>query len=295
MFDRMGKLAGWKPLPPGEPAPPLSLTADDGTWIKLPDFKNYLHVVLVFFHRMDDPETDRYLRALDAARPQLQELETAVFAVHTARTDQLRAYRGRLAVEVPMLYDPLALASRGFRASGRVVPLCRDTVVVVGKDGKVMHASRDRTDPAEIVAMLARAEGKDAPPPPPPPARPAGNENVRDPGRGPAPVQDIESAQAVRMLGEADTAYVLVDVRTKGEFDRERSPLAGFHIPIDELPHRYQEIGQTTHLIFVCQGGGRSAAAAEFMTSVGASHVYNVLGGMSQWSGPKVGSAHGGT
>jgi rhodanese-related sulfurtransferase len=77
-----------------------------------------------------------------------------------------------------------------------------------------------------------------------------------------------------------------VDVRTRGEFEADRSPLAR-HVPVDELPHRYQELGQTDHLIFVCQGGGRSAAAAEFMASLGASNIYNVAGGMSQWTGPR--------
>ncbi|HND32076.1 MAG TPA: rhodanese-like domain-containing protein, partial [Myxococcota bacterium] len=67
----------------------------------------------------------------------------------------------------------------------------------------------------------------------------------------------------------------------------EHAPQVRHHIPVDELPHRYAELGQTTHIIFVCQGGGRSAAAAEFMTSIGASHIYNVAGGMSQWEGPK--------
>jgi rhodanese-related sulfurtransferase len=90
------------------------------------------------------------------------------------------------------------------------------------------------------------------------------------------------------MLTEKDSPFVLVDVRTKGEVEREHTPMARHHIPVDELPHRYAELGQTTHVIFVCQGGGRSASAAEFMTSIGATHVYNVAGGMSQWEGSKV-------
>jgi rhodanese-related sulfurtransferase len=100
-------------------------------------------------------------------------------------------------------------------------------------------------------------------------------------------VKDVSSAEALAMLGEADSPYILVDVRTKREFEAARSPLARL-IPVDELPHRYGELGQTTHVIFVCQGGGRSASAAEFLTSIGATHVYNVLGGMSEWSGEKV-------
>ncbi len=97
---------------------------------------------------------------------------------------------------------------------------------------------------------------------------------------------DIESAQAEEMLTAEDSDYKLVDVRTKSEFDADHSVHA-IHIPVDELPHRYHDLGQSDRLIFVCQGGDRSAAAAEFMTSIGASSIYNVLGGMSSWMGPR--------
>jgi rhodanese-related sulfurtransferase len=46
--------------------------------------------------------------------------------------------------------------------------------------------------------------------------------------------------------------------------------------------------GAPHHLIFVCQAGGRSAAAAEFMASIGGTALMDVAGGMSAWSGPRV-------
>ena len=77
---------------------------------------------------------------------------------------------------------------------------------------------------------------------------------------------------------------LLVDVRTRSEVEADRSPDA-IHIQVDELPHRYHELKQTQQLIFVCQAGDRSAAAAEFMTSIGGHDIYTVNGGMSAWSG----------
>lgn len=272
----------WKPLAAGEPATPLSLTADDGTWIKLPDFKGHLNVLLVFFRSDNDADTDAWLRAVDACRTQLEGLDTAVFGVNTARTDALRAHRARIGTEFFFLYDPLALASRGFRASSRIRPVCKDQVVLVGKNGMVAFSERGRVDPSRILAEVARVEGK-APPEAP---APKPETTVRTPGKPSAAVVDIDSVKAMELLTEADSPYVLVDVRTKGEFEADRAPKAR-HIPVDELPHRYQELGQTDHLIFVCQGGGRSAAAAEFMTSLGASKIFNVGGGMSQWTGPR--------
>ncbi|MSQ02810.1 MAG: redoxin domain-containing protein [Myxococcales bacterium] len=278
----------WKPLAVGSPATGLSLTADDGTWIKLQDFKGNLHVLLVFFRSLDEG-TGAWLRGLDAERSRFEALDCAVFGVNTARTDTLRAWRTGLGVETFLLYDPLALAARGYRASGRVTPACRDQVVLVGKDGTVRLTERGLPKVDRLLDIVATVEGRDPPPAPTPAAAPhaTGDGQLRTPGAPAATVREVVSQDALALLKEADSPYLLVDVRTLKEFRSLRSPVAR-HIPLDELPHRYQELGQTTHLIFVCQGGGRSASAAEFMTSIGATHVVNVLGGMSEWSGEKV-------
>ena len=278
-------LLSWKPLQAGTAATPLSLTADEGTWIKLVDFKTHLNVVLIFFRRMDDNATETFLKAVQAQHARFEELECGIFGVHTARTDKLREFRSRMGINFFLLYDPMAFAARGFRASSRVRPICKDTVVVIGKDGNVLHSQRGFPDVEELLAVLARAEGK-AVPPPAAPVHAAGS-TIRDPGKGPAAVRDIDSAEALRMLEEKDSPFILVDVRTKAEWERDHSPLARL-IPVDELPHRYAELKQTTHVIFVCLAGGRSAAAAEFRTSIGASDVFNVQGGMSEWTGAKV-------
>lgn len=288
MLDRVRNLLSWSPPAAGSPATGLSLTADDGTWIKLPDFKGHLNVLLVFFRSTSDETTDTYLRRLERNRGRFEQVETVIFGVNTARTDALRAYRSKIGIEFFLLYDPLAMASRGFRASGRVRPYVKNQVVLVGKNGTVLLSERDFVDPELLLQAAAGADGKDVPPPPVEDTPTTAAEGrVRNPGAMPENVRDIDSAQAITLLEEKDSPFVLCDVRTKAEFERERSPLAKHHIPVDELPHRYGELGQTTHVIFVCQGGGRSAAAAEFMTSVGASQIYNVVGGMSEWTGPK--------
>lgn len=285
MLDRARQLLSWAPPAVGADAPPLSLTADEGTWIKLPDFKTHLNVVLIFFRQPDGEETDGYLNRVQASLSRFQELETAIFGISTLRTDRLRAVRARLGLDYFLLYDPFAWESRAFRASGRLRPFCKDMVVLIGKDGRILDAQRGFTDVEHLLNLIATAENKTVPPPPAKSSHEDGN--LRTPGRKPAEVVDIDSKQALAMLEEKDSPYLLVDVRTRGEVEREHAPQVKHHIPVDEMPHRYGELGQTTHIIFVCQGGGRSAAAAEFMTSIGASHIYNVAGGMSQWEGPK--------
>lgn len=291
MIDKLSNLASWKPLEPGKAATPLSLTADDGTWIKLPDFKGHLNVLLMFFRTTSDDATIAFLKDLDANREAFEQLETAVFGVHTARTDTLRAFRSSIGVQIFLLYDPFAWESRGFRASSRIRPVCKDTTVVVGKDGNVLFSERGFPSVQTLLELIARTDGKPVPAAAVAAAPAAGggggSDMLRTPGKGPAAVGEVDAATALAMLSETDSPFILVDVRNKNEWEREHAPMATL-IPIDELPHRYGELNQTTHIIFVCQGGGRSAAASEFMTSIGATEIYNVIGGMNEWTGPKV-------
>lgn len=285
LLSQVSNVARWPLLEVGSPSPRLSLTADEGTWIKIADFKDQAHVVLVFFSSLSDDATDAWLKRWQAARGAFEELEAAIFGVNTARTDKLREFRNRLGLEFFLLYDPFAVDSRGFRASGRVRPMCKPNVVVVNKKGEIAYAARGMVDPAEVLDVVARLEGKGVPVVAPP--EKSAVSGVRNPGQEPERVKHIDSAKAESLLKSKDSPYVLVDVRTFSEYEPDHSPLAK-HLPVDELPHRYQELGQTTHIIFVCQAGGRSQAAAEFMTSIGGAEIYSVINGMAEWKGDRV-------
>jgi len=271
-----------KPLPAGSPAPALSLTADEGTWIRLTDFKDHLNVVLVFFRSTSDDTTDAVLKGFDARLEAFEELDTVIFGISTYRTDKLRSFRSELGLEFFLLYDPLAVESRRFGCSGRLRPYSRPAVVIVGKDGKVAHSAHGLPDVEQVLSVVAELEGRAVP------ERQDEERSftgVRDPGSAAWRVRDIESQEAQRLM-EADHAFKLIDVRTRSEFDADHAPQAIF-LPVDELPHRYQELGQMTHLIFICQSGERSAQAAEFISSIGGSEIYNVADGMSGWAGDR--------
>jgi rhodanese-related sulfurtransferase/peroxiredoxin len=268
----LSRLVSWPPPTVGELAPPLSLTADDGTWVRLPDFRSRLNVLLVFVNDRNDPEAIRAIRALDRASGRFEALDVAIYGVSTSRPDTLRAWRQTHDLQTWFLYDPLAAASRGFRASSRVRPVCKDTTVLIGKDGTILHGSRGFADVEALLTLVAAREGKPVPP----------SASVPETA---VSVVDIDPVQAERLLAAEPGAYVVVDVRTRAEFDGGHI-VGALHIPVDEIPHRHAEIGRTSGLLFVCAAGGRSAQAAEFMVSIGATRVFNVAGGMSQWTGP---------
>ncbi|MED5373078.1 MAG: rhodanese-like domain-containing protein [Myxococcota bacterium] len=272
------------PIKVGTEAPPLSLTADEGTWVKLRDFRGQMAVILLFF-KSEDESSVAWLKAWSAANESAGAVDAVVFGVHTAATDRLRDLRAHLRGEFFFLYDPLALTARAFGMSSRVLPQCKDGVVVVDQDQQVIFSERGLHGPDEILPLVAQSTGK-ALPGQEAAAGPQTASKARVPGQAQKAVEDIDGDRAEQMLAESDSPYILVDVRTKSEFDADHSVHA-IHVPVDELPHRYQDLGQTTHIIFVCQGGDRSAAAAEFMASLGAHEIYNAVEGMSSWTGPR--------
>ncbi len=290
MLSRVQNLLTWPPATVGSPAHAVSLTADEGTWIKLSDFADHLNVVLVFFQSLTDDATDAWLTDWHRRRGQLEELETVVFGVHTARTDHLREFRHRLGLDFFLLYDPLAIESRAMRCSSRVRPVTKDNVVVVGKNGLILLAERGRVEAQAVIEAIAAREGtevSDLASPETDAELEAAKASGRRVGGMPDEVRSIDSDQANLLLAEEDGDYVLVDVRTTSEYEADHSPDA-VHIPIDELPHRYRELKQTTRILCICQAGGRSAAAAEFLTSIGCSEIYDIQGGMSAWTGEHV-------
>lgn len=90
-----------------------------------------------------------------------------------------------------------------------------------------------------------------------------------------------QEALARYQSGEA----VVVDVRTLSEWRGGHIPGAT-HIPLHELPARYQELDPEAEVLVVCAHGIRSAAAGQWLAQVGFENVANVRRGMSAWPGP---------
>ena len=79
----------------------------------------------------------------------------------------------------------------------------------------------------------------------------------------------------------------VIDVRTPTETAMGIIPGAVL-IPVQEIEERFREIpkdGKPT--LVYCAGGGRSAAACEFLSRQGYEQLHNLAGGFQSWSGPK--------
>ncbi len=99
------------------------------------------------------------------------------------------------------------------------------------------------------------------------------------------PVKNI-TADKVREYIKNNTSgtYQLLDVRQPREYNAGH--LAGaVLIPLKELPGRLTELNSSNPTFVYCAIGGRSRAAAQFLSGQGFSTVFNMSGGIKAWKG----------
>lgn len=76
----------------------------------------------------------------------------------------------------------------------------------------------------------------------------------------------------------------LIDVREQQEF-KNGHILGARNIPATQLKQRLVEIRPDKPVYLYCQGGTRSAKAADLLHKKGYKHLYQLRGGFKKWSG----------
>jgi rhodanese-related sulfurtransferase len=83
---------------------------------------------------------------------------------------------------------------------------------------------------------------------------------------------------------DVNSSYV-VDVREIDEYTEGHIPGA-VNVPLSELTEKFSSIVKNEKIYVVCQLGGRSARACEFLSNLAefdGSHFINVVGGTAAW------------
>jgi metal-sulfur cluster biosynthetic enzyme/rhodanese-related sulfurtransferase len=97
---------------------------------------------------------------------------------------------------------------------------------------------------------------------------------------------DMQAAPAL-VFYERTPELVVLDVRTEAEFARGHIPRARL-VPVDELEDRLRELpGKDVPMLVTCAAGGRSLAACQTLAQHGYTRLYNLVGGMHAWAGPR--------
>jgi phage shock protein E len=90
----------------------------------------------------------------------------------------------------------------------------------------------------------------------------------------------MDKAPSLREKG-----FILVDVRTVEEHDRGAIPGTDLNIDFRQIAKRHKELGAglNDHIVVYCQSGKRSNIAADTLSELGYTNVYNIRGSMNAW------------
>jgi adenylyltransferase/sulfurtransferase len=92
---------------------------------------------------------------------------------------------------------------------------------------------------------------------------------------------ELTSLELKARLDRGDSVTI-VDVREPNELQINRIP-GSLHIPLGDIPKRYNELDPDAEYVMQCKSGVRSGKAADFLRSVGFKRVLNLKGGILDW------------
>jgi rhodanese-related sulfurtransferase len=77
---------------------------------------------------------------------------------------------------------------------------------------------------------------------------------------------------------------IVIDVREAAEYASNHIS-STINIPLGDLESHINDFNKDDDIFFICRTGNRSGMAASKLTELGFNHVYNVVPGMSEWTG----------
>lgn len=136
------------PLPVGIEAPDFSLVNDQGTAVRLSDYRHKQNVVLVFYPRDNTSLCTKQLCEFRESWAVATGKDTAVFGVNPGSVESHVAFRAKFQLPYPLLMDPGQRVAKLFASHGLIV---KRTVYLVGKSGKIRFARRGVPSPSEVL------------------------------------------------------------------------------------------------------------------------------------------------
>jgi adenylyltransferase/sulfurtransferase len=94
---------------------------------------------------------------------------------------------------------------------------------------------------------------------------------------------DIDVTDVAKILKERANEILLLDVRNDNEVAFCKIE-GSKHIPLNELPARFNELDKNTETYIYCRSGARSRNAVEYLKQNGFTSLRNVRGGILEWS-----------
>lgn len=98
------------------------------------------------------------------------------------------------------------------------------------------------------------------------------------------PYHKLPAKELKQMLTQKQN-FLLLDVRTKMEYDTERIPTS-VHIEAEEAPKKIKSLASSfsDKIVLYCHGGERSTETAAKLHQLGYRNIYYLAGGISKWN-----------
>ncbi|WP_210365896.1 rhodanese-like domain-containing protein [Bacillus sp. REN3] len=93
--------------------------------------------------------------------------------------------------------------------------------------------------------------------------------------------KDVSVDEAKEMIDNKEVE--VIDVRTPEEFAAGHIPEAKL-VPLQVIEGMLSELDKDKSYLVVCRSGNRSAEASGILAENGFKHIYNMTGGMNEWT-----------
>ena len=96
-------------------------------------------------------------------------------------------------------------------------------------------------------------------------------------------VKNVSAEEAYKLINE-DKEFIILDVRTKEEYDGGHIPGAKL-IPVQVLPGKIDELDEYKDkpVLVYCASGGRSPRAVDMLVDNDFMNIYHLSRGISSW------------
>lgn len=93
--------------------------------------------------------------------------------------------------------------------------------------------------------------------------------------------QNISAQDAKNLINQ--DKVTIIDVRTPEEYNSGHIPGAKL-IPLQIIEGQAEKLSKDKSYLLVCHSGNRSTQASEILKEKGFKHIYNMTGGMNNWT-----------
>jgi peroxiredoxin Q/BCP len=163
-FHKANAMSDW--IEPGQRAPAFTLVADDGSKVRLSDFKGR-PVVLYFYPKDDTPGCTREACAFRDRQAQFQKSGAVVLGVSADSVESHAKFRNKFALNFPLLVDAGHRVAEIYGAwreknmyGKKSMGIQRSTFVIdpAGKVARVWKAVKVDGHDAQVLAALAEID-----------------------------------------------------------------------------------------------------------------------------------------